>query len=68
MRKANFNFPAKIYDKVTFEGDDEITAFDEIGFKLKQGQILRVYFEGIIGDDAIPGEIAWNSFGYLYST
>ena len=25
-------------DKVTFEGDDEITAFDEIGFKLKQGQ------------------------------
>ena len=38
------------------------------GFKLKQGQILRVYFEGIIGDDAIPGEIAWNSFGYLYST
>ena len=38
------------------------------GFKLKQGQMLRVYFEGIIGDDAIPGEVAWNSFGYLYST
>ena len=30
--------------------------------------MLRVYFEGIIGDDAIPGEVAWNSFGYLYST
>ncbi|WP_455541911.1 SpaA isopeptide-forming pilin-related protein, partial [Intestinibacter sp.] len=37
------------------------------GFVLKSQKIVRVYFEGTIGDDAIPGEIAWNSFGYLYS-
>lgn len=38
------------------------------GFSLSKGKTVRVYFEGIVGEDAIPGETAWNSFGYLYST
>lgn len=37
-------------------------------FSLPTGKIVRVYFEAYIGDDAIPGETAWNSFGYEYST
>lgn len=35
-------------------------------FSFAPTEYVRVYFKGIVGDDAEPGEIAWNSFGYRY--
>lgn len=34
--------------------------------QLKQGETLIYEYKGAIGDDAAPGCIAWNSFGYRY--
>ncbi len=35
-------------------------------FKLQPTEILSIQYEGLIGSDAQPGQIAWNSFGYAY--
>ncbi len=35
-------------------------------YSLNTSHILTLQYEGIIGEDASPGEIAWNSFGYCY--
>ena len=35
-------------------------------YKLENSHILTLKYEGTIGEDASPGEIAWNSFGYYY--
>ena len=36
-------------------------------FKLEPGKILTTQYEGLISENANPGEIAWNSFGYRYN-
>ncbi len=36
-------------------------------FTLDSTQILTIQYEGLISDDAQPGQIAWNSFGYAYN-
>lgn len=36
-------------------------------FALKKGCILTVKYDGILGENARPGETAWNSFAYQYT-
>ena len=35
--------------------------------ELKPGQIMKMRYKGLISDEAQPGQIAWNSFGYKYT-
>ena len=36
-------------------------------FALKKGCILTVKYNGVVGENANPGETAWNSFAYQYT-
>lgn len=36
-------------------------------YQLKSGTVLVAQYDGKIGEDANPGGIAWNSFGYQYT-
>ena len=36
-------------------------------FQLAPGATLEIIYDGKISDDANPGQIAWNSFGYRYT-
>lgn len=47
-------------------GDKSFCIVMNSDFVLEPGYILTAEYEGKIGDDANPGEIAWNSFGYRY--
>ena len=35
--------------------------------ELEPGQIMKMRYKGLISDEAQPGQIAWNSFGYKYT-
>ena len=47
-------------------GDKSFCVVLPTDYKLKSSHILTLKYEGTIGEDASPGEIAWNSFGYYY--
>ena len=47
-------------------GDKAFCIVMNDSFRLEPGRILQVQYEGIVGEDAKPGDIAWNSFGYAY--
>ncbi len=47
-------------------GDTSFRLVLSSSFTLEPEEILSVSYTGLIGDDADPGEIAWNSFGYAY--
>lgn len=49
------------------EGDTSFRIIMTDGFSLKPNETLVIRYEGKISDDANPGQIAWNSFGYRYS-
>ena len=52
----------------TWQEDD--TSFRIVmadAFTLKPNETLLIRYDGKISDDADPGQIAWNSFGYRYS-
>ena len=36
-------------------------------FELKKGCILTMKYNGVVGENANPGETAWNSFAYQYT-
>lgn len=48
-------------------GDTSFRIIMTNGFALKPGETLVIRYDGKISDDANPGQIAWNSFGYRYS-
>ncbi len=48
------------------EGDCSFRVKLPEGFILKTYQTLVVKYDGKLGEDAKPGAIAWNSFGYQY--
>lgn len=39
----------------------------EASVTLEPGQTLKMQYKGLISDEAQPGQIAWNSFGYKYT-
>jgi uncharacterized repeat protein (TIGR01451 family) len=49
------------------DGDKSFRIVMSDSFKLKSNEVLTMQYTGLIGADADPGEIAWNSFGYAYS-
>lgn len=48
------------------EGDRSFRIKLPEGFVLKTFQTLVIKYDGKLGEDAKPGAIAWNSFGYQY--
>lgn len=48
-------------------GDKAFCIVMSNNFVLEPNRVLTVQYEGTVGDDAKPGDIAWNSFGYAYN-
>ena len=48
------------------DGDKSFRIVMSESFQLQPNETLTMQYEGLIGDDAQPGQIAWNSFGYAY--
>ena len=48
------------------DGDKSFRIVMSSEFKLLSNETLTMQYEGLIGNDAQPGQIAWNSFGYAY--
>lgn len=49
------------------EGDTSFRIVMDDEFQLAAGDTLVIRYNGKIAEDANPGQIAWNSFGYRYS-
>ena len=49
------------------EGDTSFRIVMADNFQLAPGATLEIIYNGKISDDANPGQIAWNSFGYRYT-
>lgn len=49
------------------DGDKAFSVIMSDSFKLEPGQIMTMKYEGEASEDANPGSIAWNSFGYSYN-
>lgn len=49
------------------EGDTSFRIVMADNFQLAPGATLEITYDGKISDDANPGQIAWNSFGYRYT-
>ena len=56
---------SKWHDEQTADDKSFRVMFDD-DFVLKNGQTLVLTYEGKVDESAVPGAIAWNSFGYQY--
>lgn len=56
---------SKWHDEQTEDDKSFRVMFDD-NFILKNGQTLVLTYEGRVDESAVPGAIAWNSFGYQY--